>query len=302
MQSDPQAALRALVPAHEFFVGVDSDGCAFNSMEVKHNDCFSVNVVKHFGLAGVSRQVHEAWDFVNLYSRTRGCNRFKALLSVLDYVRAMPKVMQSGVQVPRLTHLRSWVQAESKLGNPALQARIEATSGPERDELTKVLDWSLGVNAFVADIVKNLPPFVGARAALEALQGKADVLVVSATPEEALLREWREHDIEKHVRLIAGQEMGSKVEHLTLAAQGRYQPDAILMVGDAPGDLKAAQAVGALFFPIVPGHEEASWKRLVSAGLQRFYQKSYAGAYQDSLLEDFMSQLPAVPPFDVQGA
>ena len=49
--------------------GVDSDGCAFNSMEVKHNDCFSVALVRDYGLAAISRQVHQAWDFVNLYSQ-----------------------------------------------------------------------------------------------------------------------------------------------------------------------------------------------------------------------------------------
>ena len=39
---------------------------------------------------------------------------------------------------------------------------------------------------------------------------QADVMVISQTPGEALRREWAEHGIEKHVRLIAGQEMGSK--------------------------------------------------------------------------------------------
>src|SRR4028118_1686051 len=98
MSTDPQAGLKALVPSPPFFVGVDSDGCVFNSMEVKHNDCFSVNVVKHFGLAAVSRQVHEAWDFVNLYSRTRGCNRFKALLEVMDLLPQMPKVQAAAIK------------------------------------------------------------------------------------------------------------------------------------------------------------------------------------------------------------
>ena len=80
MAQEAQQALYDFKPQHEFFVGIDSDGCVFNSMEVKHNDCFSVNLVKHFGLASISRQVHQAWDFVNLYSKTRGTNRFKAIL------------------------------------------------------------------------------------------------------------------------------------------------------------------------------------------------------------------------------
>ena len=81
--SDPQQKLRDFKPSKEFFVGIDSDGCAFNSMEVKHNDSFSVNLIKYFGLQALSRQVHQAWDFVNLYSQTRGCNRFKAIVLVL---------------------------------------------------------------------------------------------------------------------------------------------------------------------------------------------------------------------------
>lgn len=295
MTSDPQAALKGFSPTKSFFVGLDSDGCIFNSMEVKHNDCFSVNVVKHFGLAAVSRQVHEAWDFVNLYSQTRGCNRFKALLDVMDLLREMPKVQAAGVQVPALPALRAWCKEESALGNPTLASRIAASAGADKQELERVMAWSLGVNAFVKDIVKELPPFAGARRALDALVGKADVLVLSATPAEALNREWAEHGIDKFVTLIAGQEMGSKVEHLTLTAKGKYAADAVLMVGDAPGDLKAARAVGALFFPINPGDEEASWAALVEEGLPRFFAKTYAGQYEAKLIEAFMQRLPAQP-------
>lgn len=299
MSTDPQAPLKAHKPAHAFFVGIDSDGCAFNSMEVKHNDCFSVNVVKHFGLSPVSRQVHQTWDFVNLYSQSRGCNRFKALLDVMDLLRDMPKVKAAGVPVPALPATRLWVKEETALGNPTLAARIGAASGEAKRELEQVMAWSLGVNAFVKDIVKDLPPFAGTKRVLQDLQGKADVLVLSATPAEALLREWSEHGIDQFVSLIAGQEMGSKTEHLTLAAVGKYDPQAILMVGDAPGDLKAARSVGALFFPINPGDEEESWALLQAEGLPRFFAKEYAGAYEAALVEAFMARLPATPPWKV---
>ena len=63
MAQEAQQALYDFQPQHEFFVGIDSDGCVFNSMEVKHNDCFSVNLVKHFGLASISRQVHSGMGF-----------------------------------------------------------------------------------------------------------------------------------------------------------------------------------------------------------------------------------------------
>ncbi|MDZ4695883.1 MAG: HAD family hydrolase [Deltaproteobacteria bacterium] len=292
---DPQALLKAFSPAHRFFVGIDSDGCAFNSMEVKHNDCFSTNVVKHFGLAAVSRQVHEAWDFVNLYSQTRGCNRFKALALVMDELSHMSRVTQSGVVVPPLPNLRAWMKVDTALGNPTLAKRIEVSEGEARAELERVMAWSKDVNRSVLDVVHNLPPFTPMRKALGLLQGRADVLVLSATPAEALVREWQEHGIDKQVALIAGQEMGSKTEHLTLTTHGRYAANHVLMMGDAPGDLKAARDVGALFFPINPGAEQESWQAFIDEGLERFFTGIFAGAYEENLIAAFMKLLPDTP-------
>lgn len=297
MAQDAAAALKDFQPKHEYFVGIDSDGCAFNSMEVKHNDCFSVNLIKHFGLPAVSRQVHQAWDFVNLYSQTRGCNRFKAILLVCDFLREMPKVRRAGVPVPDFPYLREWAETETKLGNPTLRAVIENATGAQRKELSQVLEWSLAVNETISEIVHNLPPFPGVRETLQGLQGRADAIVVSATPNEALEREWAEHNIDQYVAVIAGQEMGSKTEHLTLTAKGNYPSNHILMIGDAPGDLKAARDVGALFFPVNPGYEEESWERLVEESMDKFFNNEYVGAYEAELIEEFEALLPEVPPW-----
>jgi phosphoglycolate phosphatase-like HAD superfamily hydrolase len=297
MASDPQEKLKQFRPSKDFFVGIDSDGCAFNSMEVKHNDSFSVNFIKYFGLAAISRQVHQAWDFVNLYSQTRGCNRFKAIVLVADVLREMPKVKKAGIAIPELPHLRAWMKTETQLGNPKLKALLDGATGAQREELALVYEWSKAVNKSIEEIVHNLPPFPGVRASLEKLREKADVMVVSATPQEALDREWEEHGIQKYVALIAGQEMGSKTEHLTLAAKGKYPSDKILMMGDAPGDLKAARDVGALFFPINPGAEEESWDLFVREGADRFFAKTFAGAYEAKLLKEFDALLPKDPPW-----
>jgi phosphoglycolate phosphatase-like HAD superfamily hydrolase len=296
---DPQLPLKSFAPTKKFFVGIDSDGCAFNSMEVKHNDCFSVALVREYGLAAVSRQVHEAWDFVNLYSQSRGCNRFKAILLAIDHLHHMPRVKRSGVKLPALAATRAWVKAETNLSNARLKELAAAATGADKEELDKLMTWSKLVNKFVEETVHHLPPFPGLVDALGKLRAQADVLVVSATPGEALVREWAEHGIDKHVALIAGQEMGSKTEHLTLAAKGKYGPDQVLMVGDAPGDLKAARDVGALFYPINPGSEETSWERFVSEGIDRFFAKTYAGAYEKSLIDEFMKLLPHNPPWQI---
>ena len=297
MAQDAAAALKNFQPKHNYFVGIDSDGCAFNSMEVKHNDCFSVNLIKYFGFPAVSRQVHQAWDFVNLYSTTRGCNRFKAILLVCDLLREMPKVQKAGVSVPDFPYLREWSETETKLGNPTLETVIETATGAQREELSQVLEWSLAVNDTIAEIVHNLPPFPGVRETLQRLQDRADAIVVSATPNEALRREWVEHNIDQYVAVIAGQEMGSKTEHLTLTAKGKYPADHILMIGDAPGDLKAARDVGALFFPVNPGYEEESWERLVDVGMDKFFNNEYAGTYETELIEEFEALLPESPPW-----
>jgi phosphoglycolate phosphatase-like HAD superfamily hydrolase len=254
--SDPQAPLRNMPRRHDRLVGIDSDGCAFDTMEIKHKECFIPNIIKHWGLQPVSKFARAASEFVNLYSKWRGENRFPALVLTFDLLRDWPEAMRRNAAIPQVPALRDWIRRETKLGNPALRAEVERTHDPE---LTRALAWSEAVNAAVEDIVKGVPPFPFVRESLERLQGVADTLVVSATPGEALVREWEEHDIARLVSVIAGQEMGKKAEQLKLAQGGHYGPGSVLMIGDALGDLVAARANCALFFPIVPGREEESW-------------------------------------------
>ena len=67
------------------------------------------------------------------------------------------------------------------------------------------------------------------------------------------------------------------------------------MIGDAPGDYKAARANNALFFPVNPGDEENSWKRLCEEALDRFFAGSYAGEYESNLVKEFDACLPEKP-------
>ena len=41
-----------------------------------------------------------------------------------------------------------------------------------------------------------------------------------------------------------------------------YSPDHVVMLGDALGDLKAAEANHVHFYPIIPTKEAESWERL----------------------------------------
>jgi phosphoglycolate phosphatase-like HAD superfamily hydrolase len=291
MSQDP---LRQFQKTQDWFVGVDSDGCAFDTMEVKHKECFIPPFVRIFGLAPVARMARECCEFVNLYSRWRGENRFPAYVKALDFLAERPEVARRGFRVPRLDGLRSWIERETKLANNTLKAEVERTGDPD---LQQALEWSLAVNEAVEATVKHVPPFPGVRESLERLSGRADIMVVSATPGAALEREWAEHGLARYVGLIAGQELGKKKEHLALAAVGKYPPDRILMIGDAPGDLNAARANGVLFYPIEPGREEASWSRFLEEAMPRFLEGRYGGDYMGELVNRFEAMLPSVPPW-----
>ncbi len=252
----PAQMLTSLQPRFEFFVGIDSDGCAFDSMEIKHKECFCPQIIKHWSLQPVSKYAREAVEFVNLYSKWRGTNRWPALITALDLLRERAEVVARHCCVPQAPRVRAFISSGEPLSNAGLDAYM--TKHPDA-ELDRALAWSQAVNASIADIVHDLPPFPYVRDSLELLQSKADSVVVSQTHTEALVREWKEHGIDRYVRAIAGQELGTKKQHLKMAAGGKYRPGHMLMIGDALGDLEAARANDALFFPVNPGHEEASW-------------------------------------------
>jgi len=195
------------------------------------------------------------------------------------------------VKMPDIAGLDAWVQRETKLGNATLNAEVKG--GNKSLEHIKV--WSDAVNKTIEDIVHGVPPFPLVRDSLAKLNQFADAMCISQTPAEALKREWAEHGIDGFVKMIAGQEMGTKTEHLKFAAKGNYPAERILMVGDAPGDFKAARSNGALFFPINPGAEEKSWERFFREALDRFQKGTYAGDYETALVREFDACLPEKP-------
>ena len=262
-------------------------------MEIKHKECFTPMFIKYFGLQAVSKYAREVWEFVNLYSKTRGANRFLTLVRSLNLLRERPEVKARHVQIPETKVLEEWIARETKLGNATLAAEVKRGN----QALARIKEWSDAVNRAVEDIVKGVPPFPLFRESLARIEQRADAMVISQTPADALEREWLEHDIKKGVKLIAGQEMGTKTEHLRLAAKDKYAPRKILMIGDAPGDYKAAKANGALFYPITPGHEEGSWKRFHDEALHRFFSGEYAGEYEAALITEFDASLPEDPPW-----
>jgi len=291
---DVAKPLKDFQPKHKFFIGIDSDGCVFDTMEIKQKECFIPNTIKYWNLQSISKYVRQTEEFVNLYSKWRGTNRWPALIKLFDLLEERDEVKKRGVRIPRVQALRDWVARETKLGNPALKKEVERTGDPV---LKQALLWSEAVNAAIAEMVKGVGPFAYVRQSLEKMNPVADIIVVSQTPCQALNNEWREHALDGFVEIIAGQEMGTKAEHIKFAAEKKYPPNHILMIGDAPGDMEAAQSNNALFFPINPGEEDKSWQRLYEEGLDKFFAGSFAGSYEQQLIAEFDKYLPSRPPW-----
>jgi phosphoglycolate phosphatase-like HAD superfamily hydrolase len=292
--SDLRDELLNLKPTKDFLVAIDSDGCVFDSMEIKHKECFIPNIIKYWKLQAVSKYARAASEFINLYSKWRGVNRFPALTMTFDLLKEWPEVQMRRVEIPEAKPLRDWIARETKLGNPTLKAEATRTGDPT---LKLTLEWSEAINRTVEDMVEGVPPFPFFRESIEKVVQWADIIVCSSTPMEALRREWAEHDIAKYTRVILGQEVGSKKEILQLAIDSKYDKSRVLMIGDAPGDMKAAQSNHARFLPINPGAEEASWELFFMEAAEKFHRGEYSGDYECGLIADFERRLPEVPPW-----
>ena len=284
--------LQDFSPRKGFLFCVDSDGCVFDTMEIKHKECFCPAFIDCFSLQAVSRYAREAWEFVNLYSDTRGIHRFPALVRALDLVAGRREAQERGFMPAPYEALRQWAASTPKLSDEALLAAC----GQDPDHsLQRAYEWSLEVNRRVDALVHGVPPFPGVWECLEHMRRFADVVIVSGTPEAAIRREWAEHRIDQFAGTACGQETGTKPAILA-ALVGRYPAGHVIMIGDAPGDRKAAHANGALFYPICPGDEAQSWKELFPL-LQDMEAGRYGPSEEAAFSIRFDRLLPSTPPW-----
>lgn len=297
MSTAPAAAqvLVDFTPTKEFFVGIDSDGCAMDAMDIKHQECFTPAYIKAWDLQPVSTLARQTALFVNLGSITRGLNRWLALKQLLDLLRDRVEVAERGVTIPAYPELDEFIASEYPLSDKGVAAFAADHPSPTVD---RMIAWGNDVNARIADMVHGCGPFPGVREAMAAMYDDVDEMTVSATPIEALQREWTEHGLAEYMHVIAGQEMGSKAEHVEYAAKGKYADDHIMLIGDAPGDRDAAAKVGVQYYPILPGKEKESWKRFKDEALPKFLEGSFAGDYQRQLIDEFNAMLPDEVPWE----
>lgn len=278
--------MEAFKRRRDFLVCVDSDGCAMDTMDIKHIRCFGPCMVEEWGLEPWRERLLERWNKINLYSKTRGVNRFKALVMLLKEIDREMKPVEG------LKALCRWEEESGELSNSSLEAAIDREEEDRRDALRKALSWSRRVNERIGELSEaEKRAFPNVREALALLHGRADIAVISSANLQAVTAEWEREGLLELVDGVFTQDDGSKAFCIGELLKKGYEPGRVLMAGDAPGDLKAAQENRILFFPILVGREGDSWKRLMTEGAEAFFEGRYAGAYQQARIGEFWGNL-----------
>ena len=272
--------LAGFKPRREFFIGIDSDGTAFDSMNIKHLKAFIPAALEVWDFGNAACEFSRIMEQVNLYSESRGCNRFTGLLSAFE----MLENKAGGEHIFNTAPLKEFTKKSNVLSNSALTAWMKENPASFLDEVYR---WSLEADRLFEEHTRGLLPFANVEPTIKLMAENADIMVISSASGKGLDKDWKYSGLIKYTALIAGQELGSKKDQLSLGSSGKYPPEKVMMIGDAPGDLEAASAVGASFYPIFPGKEEESWLCLQKEGLQRFFAGSYRGDYEERLIAEF---------------
>ena len=274
--------LQAFAKQKDYLICVDSDGCAMDTMDIKHFRCFGPCMVEEWGLEEWAEPILNRWNTINLYSGTRGINRFKGLAMALTEIDKVYRPIEG------VAELTAWAEHAPELSSQAIAEAAKTAKGPA---LAKALAWSKKVNAAIDALPESdKKPFPGVAEALAAAHKRADVAIVSSANREAVEEEWTRCGLLPSVDVLCCQDSGSKAACIAQLKAKGYNPAHILMVGDAPGDQAAAGKNGVLFYPILARHEADSWAEFTAKALPALLSGSY-GPYGQEMAKRFEKNL-----------
>lgn len=275
------AELNNFIPSKEYVVCIDSDGCAMDSMDIKHKKCFGPCMITEWNLEEWQDAILDRWNVINLYSKTRGINRFKGL------AMALKEIDKSYKKINGVEALCKWAENAPELSNPAIEKMIS-----ENPIFEKALNWSKEVNRNINLLTdKEKQPFDNALETIAALKEKADIVIVSSANREAVNEEWKLNGFMEYVDCVCAQDTGSKAFCISKLVEKGYAKNKILMCGDAPGDLDAAEKNGVLYYPILVQKEAKSWKELKEIGASKFFNLDYEKGYGEEKKREFWKNL-----------
>ena len=103
----------------EFLICVDSDGCAMDTMDCKHIHCFGPCMVDEWELGEWKDAILKRWNDINLYTITRGINRFKGL------AMAVVEINEQYTKIEGIEDLVEWAENSPELSERNLKANLE---------------------------------------------------------------------------------------------------------------------------------------------------------------------------------
>lgn len=257
-----------------YLICIDSDGCAIDSMTIKHTACFGPAFIEIWNLNAQNETILKRWNEINLYSLTRGINRFKGLSIILKEtaVSDSQEALQSFFQ---------WTELASELSEQALSMHPEFAVNTV---FQKAFAWSRLVNRKISEL--PIPrSFSYVEETIAAAAQYADIAVVSAANKEAVIHEWNCNKLSDYVKFFFAQNDGSKAQCIKKLLEFDYPKEHILMIGDAIGDYHAAKENEIWFYPILTESEELSWKTLKDTFLYKFIQDQFQMDLQHKLIE-----------------
>ena len=276
----------SFVRKHDYLVCVDSDGCVMDTMNCKHFNCFGPCMVTEWGLEQWKEEILERWNVINLFSMTRGINRFKGLAMALKEIDGK---YTSITGVDALVH---WADTAPALSNDGVaKAAAEAEDPDAKLVLQKALAWSKAVNASIVNLPEELKvPYNGAKEGLAAAHTFADVAMVSSANRDAVEEEWGKFGLLDHTDIVLAQDVGSKAACIAEMLKFGYDVNNVVMVGDAPGDCDAAEKNGVHYYPILVNHEKESWDEAIAVAFSKLQSGEYA-AYGSDKKQEFLRNL-----------
>ena len=256
---------------HDYLVCVDSDGCVMDTMNCKHFHCFGPCMVDEWELGEWRDAILARWNVINLFSMTRGINRFKGLAMALGEINTQYKRI-SGIEA-----LQHWADTAPALSNDAVaKAAAEAADPDAKRILEKALNWSKAVNAAIVKLDESLKiSYEGAKEGLAAAHEFADVAMVSSANRDAVEEEWGKFGLLEHTDIVLAQDVGSKAACIREMLKFGYDVNKVLMIGDAPGDCDAAEKNGVHYYPILVNNEKASWEEAISVAFGKLQSGEY---------------------------
>lgn len=275
--------LEGFVKNKDFLICIDSDGCAIDTMDIKHIKCFGPCMITEWNLQEWEIPILNRWNEVNLYTITRGINRFKGLALALTEVNEKYK------NIDGIDDFVKWTNETKELSNEALEAEIRENYNIC---LKKALDWSKNVNEAINLLSDDEKiPFKGVAEGIKEAKKFADIAIVSSANEQAVLDEWKKHNLLENVDIVLTQNIGSKAYCISKLIEKGYRRDNILMVGDALGDYDAAKLNEVLYYPILVKKEKESWKRFHDEVIDKFIKNTYKGKYEETVILEFERNL-----------